>query len=102
MHEFASDAPLCVALSGGMDSVVLLHGLVLQKRFSSIRALHINHQLSDNADSWQRHCETLCASLDVPLTSISVDVLSELGHNLEGLESTARNCRYQAFEKDIA
>lgn len=102
MHEFASDAPLCVALSGGMDSVVLLHGLVLQKRFSSIRALHINHQLSDNADSWQRHCETLCASLDVPLTSISVDVLSELGQNLEGLESTARNCRYQAFEKNIA
>jgi tRNA(Ile)-lysidine synthase len=101
MHEFASDAPLCVALSGGVDSVVLLHGLVLQKRFSSIRALHINHQLSDNADSWQRHCESLCASLEVPLTSISVDVRSELGANQEGLESAARNCRYQAFEKDI-
>lgn len=102
MHEFASDAPLCVALSGGMDSVVLLHSLVLQERFSSIRALHINHQLSDNADSWQRHCETLCASLEVPLTCISVDVLSALGTNLEGLESRARNCRYEAFEKDIA
>lgn len=101
MHEFACDAPLCVALSGGMDSVVLLHGLILQRRFSSIRALHVNHQLSDNADSWQRHCESLCADLEVPLTSVSVDVSSSLGVNREGLEAQARNCRYEAFEKNI-
>jgi tRNA(Ile)-lysidine synthase len=101
MHGLSSDAPLCVALSGGMDSVVLLHCLVLQKRFQSIRALHINHQLSDNADRWQRYCESLCAHLEVPLTSIAVDVRSGLAGNQDGLENAARNCRYQAFEENI-
>lgn len=101
LHDFVADAPLCVALSGGMDSVVLLHCLLSLKKFSSIRALHINHQLSDNANSWQRHCESLCAHLEVPLTSIVVDVRSELGANQEGLENAARNCRYQAFEENI-
>ncbi|MFT4888759.1 MAG: tRNA(Ile)-lysidine synthase [Pseudohongiellaceae bacterium] len=102
MLELSSDAPLCVALSGGMDSVVLLHCLVLQKRFLSIRALHINHQLSENADCWQRHCESLCAHLEVPLTSITVDVRSGLEGNQDGLENAARNCRYQAFQENIA
>lgn len=102
MHEYSCDTPLCVGLSGGLDSVVLLHALVLLKKYSSIRAIHINHQLSANANSWQLHCESFCANLDVPLTSITVDVTSGLGANREGLENEARNCRYQAFEDNMA
>lgn len=102
MAEFASDAPLCVALSGGMDSVVLLHCLVQQSRFSSLRAIHVNHQLSDNADLWQRQCETDCAGLGIPLHCIQIDVRADLGDKGEGVENIARNLRYQAFENSIA
>ena len=60
---------MTVALSGGVDSVVLLHLLYeLQKthRFT-LNATHVNHGLSKNADKWVKFCEKLCRDLSIPL-----------------------------------
>ena len=50
---------LLVGFSGGLDSTVLLHRLMLwreQEPDVELRAIHIHHGLSSHADSWVTHC----------------------------------------------
>ena len=82
---------IVVALSGGVDSVVLLH----QLKDRGVSAIHVHHGLSPNADAWARFCRSLCKSLEVPLTVERVKVQ----RSGTGLEAAARDARYQAFRK---
>lgn len=87
---------LLLALSGGLDSSVLLHLLVTLKpilRFE-LHALHVHHGLSPNADAWAALCMEQCQSLDVPIrvVQVNVDQSSKLG-----IEAEARQMRYQAL-----
>ena len=83
---------LIVGLSGGLDSTALLHCLVQLTDRPRLKAIHINHGLQAEADVWQAHCESLCASLGVTLMCRRVEVA------LSGsLETNARAARYQAF-----
>ena len=84
-------------LSGGVDSVVLLHMLktrAAQAGFS-LRALHVHHGLSPNADRWTRHCRALCRAWGVPLSVSRVKVRK----SAEGREAAAREARYAVFRK---
>jgi tRNA(Ile)-lysidine synthase len=83
---------VAVGLSGGVDSVVLLHAL---SRKSPAKAVHVHHGLSPNADAWAAFCRKLCKRLGVPLTVRRVKV-AERG---EGLEAAARHARYDVFKK---
>ena len=52
-------ATVAIALSGGLDSSALLH---LAHAWSkeegvALRAFHVHHGLSPNADVWLAHCE---------------------------------------------
>lgn len=89
---------LLLALSGGVDSVVLLHALVLlrtQLPFT-LSAMHVHHGLSPNADSWLHLCERLCLERNVPFYSEKVHVSAQSGL---GIEAAARDARYQALER---
>jgi tRNA(Ile)-lysidine synthase len=81
-----------VALSGGVDSVVLLHAVhKLQKKYRlSLRAVHVNHGLSPNAARWAQFCRRYCRSLPIPLTVKRVRV----ARKGKGLEAAAREARY--------
>jgi tRNA(Ile)-lysidine synthase len=85
-------ARIAVGLSGGVDSVVLLHKL---REVPRVSAIHVHHGLSPNADSWAAFCRRLCRRLGVPLTVKKVKVLKRG----EGLEAAARSARYKAFFK---
>ena len=88
---------ILVGLSGGVDSVVLLHALVAERaavRFA-VRAAHIHHGLSPNADRWARFCRRLCKRLGVSLTVRRVRVLKAGA----GVEAAARAARYGALRK---
>lgn len=87
---------IAVALSGGRDSVVLLDALmaVAPGHGSVLRAIHVHHGLSPNADAWQDFCEMLCARCGVPLTTARVDVARG---PQTSLESEARRARYAAL-----
>ena len=60
-----------------------------------MRAIHVHHGLSPNADAWAAFCRTLCKRWGVPLKVYRVKV-SRDGH---GLEAAARRSRYEAFAK---
>lgn len=88
-----------LALSGGMDSVVLLHCLSRLRAAGEhwqISAVHVHHNLHADADSWTRFCQQTCQSLDIPCTVLHVDATPILG---ESPEATARTLRYQALGK---
>lgn len=87
---------LLVAFSGGLDSTVLLHVLTkLQDEFSfKLNAMHVHHGLSSHADEWVRFCEAFCTNLDIPFSTVEVDVDV---HSGLGVEAAARNARYQAL-----
>ncbi|MGQ0548014.1 MAG: tRNA lysidine(34) synthetase TilS [Betaproteobacteria bacterium] len=94
--RFLEEHPLrgkraAVALSGGLDSVVLLH--LLQEH--NVKAIHVHHGLSPNADAWAAFCRKLCRRWKVPLTVRRVRV-AKAG---EGPEAAARSARYAAFRK---
>lgn len=89
---------LLLALSGGVDSVVLLHTLTqLSERLPfTLSAMHVHHGLSPNADDWLQLCERLCLHQHIPFYSEKVHVSPQSGL---GIEATARDARYQALER---
>jgi tRNA(Ile)-lysidine synthase len=94
---------LAVGLSGGVDSVVLLHLLKDSPagRARGLSAVHVHHGLSPNADSWAAFCRRLCKRWGIPLVVRKVKVV-KAG---EGPEAAARRARYEVFRKikaDIA
>lgn len=86
--------PLWVALSGGRDSVVLLHLLAQAGWDGPLGAIHVHHGLSPRADAWEAFCQALCTRLGIPLHVRAVQVAR---HSGLGLEAAARAARYQAF-----
>jgi tRNA(Ile)-lysidine synthase len=93
------DAPgrrVCVGLSGGIDSVVLLT-LLSQLRTKldlQLSAIHVHHGLSPNADQWAQFCISLCSPNAIPLATVSVNIDQSLPG---GMEALARDARYAAF-----
>ncbi|WP_439133467.1 tRNA lysidine(34) synthetase TilS [Pseudomaricurvus sp.] len=87
-----------VAYSGGLDSAVLLKGLVSVGPPQPVVALHVNHGLSDHAEEWQSHCQKQCDDLGVELVVERVRVKADG----RGLEDAARQARYEAFERHLA
>jgi len=92
--RLAPDDRLCVGLSGGCDSVVLLHLLSRLGLAGRLSVIHVHHGLSPNADHWAGFCADYCRDLDVPLNiqHVAVDRKNGLG-----LEAAARQARYAAF-----
>ncbi len=87
---------LVAALSGGVDSVVLLN--ILQRVSARLRirlsALHVNHQLSSNAVRWSAFCSRICRARGILIRNVKVKVKGGAG-----LEAAARAARYEEFAR---
>ncbi len=107
--KVALDKPrpeVIIAYSGGLDSSCLLYACqhiftqasslkILNQLSQSkpiLKAIHIDHGLSDNAETWAEHCQSQCDSLGIPLiiAKATLDLNSGLG-----IEAEARKARYQ-------
>ncbi|WP_238376487.1 tRNA lysidine(34) synthetase TilS [Thiobacillus denitrificans] len=96
-HVF-SGARLVLALSGGLDSVVLLHVLASLRgrhRFA-LAAVHVHHGLSPHASDWADFCERLCAAhaLDLQVERVHI-----AGDDPAGTEAAARRERHRVFAR---
>ena len=87
-----------IAFSGGLDSsaLLLLFKQAQAQRNLHLRAIHIHHNLSPNADFWAAHCAQLCQQLKIPLIIERVQIQGD-----KGLEANAREARYQAIARHI-
>ncbi len=85
---------IIVGVSGGRDSVALLHALHLSAHSPKLRAVHVHHGLSAHADAWAAFCETFCKTLGVRLDIARVHV--ETGARIS-VEAAARTARYAAL-----
>ena len=91
---------LCLALSGGLDSIALLELLVQWRsrqrasRRVELRAIHIDHQLRPASKSWAKHCRAVARAVGIVCTVVKVTVPKRRG---ESLEAAAREVRYAAL-----
>ena len=89
-----ANSKIKLALSGGLDSVVLLHLLADTTHLFEISAVHVHHGLSAFADDWAIFCGELCAQHNIPFEIIKVNVTQDAGL---GIEAAARDARYHAL-----
>lgn len=91
------DGPLIVAVSGGIDSMVLLYLLQMQPDLRPrLHAAHMNHGLRGEASAADAaFVSSCCEKLSIPL-SIEQTTAAELHDSSRGsLEESARNARYE-------
>ncbi len=92
-----------VGLSGGADSVALLHILVTNKDklgIQKIKAVHIHHGIRGvEADRDLDFSKKLCEKLCVEFVSFNINVPAEAEKTGESIEECARRLRYECFEK---
>ncbi len=92
-------AKYLVGVSGGADSVALLH-LLLDAGFRHLVVCHVDHQLrgaASRADA--RFVEKLCKKYELTFCSKRVAVKKLAQQRGESIETTARNLRHEFFAK---
>ncbi len=98
-----SSSTVGIGLSGGADSVALLHLFVTNKDMlgiSHIKAIHIHHGIRGNeADRDLEFSKQLCEKLHVEFVSCYADVPAEAERTGESVEECARRIRYDYFSK---
>ena len=90
--------PLCVALSGGIDSTALLAALAAGGKDLELRAMHVDHGLHADSRRWSAHCRRLARELGVPLKVLRITVPRERGTSLE---EAARAERYRGLAAQL-
>lgn len=98
-----ASARLLVAVSGGADSVALLHALNLlrNRRGWALRLQvgHVQHHLHSQAEAHARFVEALAKELKLPFERGDVDVQSAIEQHGGNVEAVARRLRYQALRE---
>jgi tRNA(Ile)-lysidine synthase len=101
---FDESSPLLLMLSGGGDSVALLHLLarVCKERSQDLRVIHINHQLRGaEADADEAFVEQLCQYLGISCKLVRLDVAAYAVEHKLNLEDAGRILRYRAAENHL-
>lgn len=89
-----------VAVSGGMDSMALLHyflQLKNQVEFELV-ALHVNHSIRQNSAQDALFVEEFCKQNNIKMHVFNVDVPTYAQNNKIGIEEAARILRYGVFD----
>ena len=93
---------LLVALSGGVDSVVLVHSLLELREFLKVKRIglaHFNHGIREDSDRDEEFCRKLALSLDLEFFSEKGDVSSVSQRERKNLEEKAREMRYRFLRR---
>lgn len=95
---------IVVAVSGGADSMALLHVLlVLRETWQwSLFALHVNHQLrGQESEADADFIQDFCRKHEIPYKETRVNVNQLKADQQLGTQVAARQLRYKAFEEEL-
>lgn len=92
------DATVVVALSGGVDSVVLLDAVAQCHPRERIVACHVHHGLQAQADRWSAACEDQARRIAVAFALERIESRPRTGENVE---AWARTVRYRALWREV-
>ncbi|EQC43661.1 tRNA(Ile)-lysidine synthetase [Bacteriovorax sp. BSW11_IV] len=99
-HLYPANGHIYLALSAGVDSMVLFH-LLLQLRnwgkFQKLTCLHVNHGTRKECDSEESYIRKICLDNDVPLNVTHLN----LQHDMANFEMMARKLRYDFFNSQM-
>ncbi len=96
-----NNCSILVALSGGADSVCLLHCLLaLADEFNlSLSAAHVNHMLrGDEAERDEQFAKELCSHFNIICYSEKFSVKEIAQKNKQSIEEAGRDVRYSYFK----
>jgi tRNA(Ile)-lysidine synthase len=97
LQPILTHSKIYVGLSGGLDSIALLHALsLLTECKAKLQAIHVHHGLSPHAHAWETFCRKQCQSLTIPLQVQHIKI-----SGTENLESKAREARYAVYASCI-
>jgi tRNA(Ile)-lysidine synthase len=95
---FSQDSKILAAVSGGMDSVIMVH--LLKSAGFHFGIAHCNFQLRDDESTGdEQFCLQLAQQLDVKFHTIRFDTLKHMADNKVSIQMAARTLRYQWFEQ---
>jgi tRNA(Ile)-lysidine synthase len=99
-------ARVLVAVSGGADSMALLHALRELERAGECRLVglaHLNHGLrGEAADEDEAFCRTVAAELNLPFECERIDVRAVAAERALSIEAAGHTARYGFFERAAA
>ncbi len=96
--SFLKKKKLLIALSGGIDSVVLTH--LLHDLGYTIAVAHCNfHLRGKEANEDQAFCQNLAAQLHIPFHTVDFDTKKYIEDQKVSIQMGARALRYEWFEK---
>jgi len=99
-RRFAPGTAITVALSGGIDSMVLLHALLLARASFPIAlaAHHVCHGISPHAEDWAAFCARQCQTLGVPLGTTRLALSRAPQQSIEALAREARHAALRSLD----
>ena len=98
MKHLNKNIKVVLALSGGPDSVYLLHKL--RKQGCNIIAAHFNHKIrGKDSDLDQKFCKNLCKKYKIEFETEDFDVKKYAKSKKLNLEEAARIKRYEFLSK---
>lgn len=92
---------IVIGVSGGPDSMCLLHVLNELKRELKIELFvaHVNHMIRAAADSETTYVQEKCENLGIECFVKKVDILNLAKEQKKGTEEVGRNVRYEFFNE---
>src|SRR5262245_45629061 len=105
-HDLARPSTrLVAAVSGGSDSMALLHILHELHRAGDLRlagVVHVNHQLRTSAGADEEFVRAAADALDLPVLVERDDVAARAAREKRSIEDAGRAVRYDAFDRACA
>jgi tRNA(Ile)-lysidine synthase len=100
--EWDDNSHVVLAVSTGVDSMVLLHLLntTLKTSYRKLTCLHVNHGLRFASNEEEQFIQQYCRDLNIPLHTKTLD-LNHIVDKGKSIENEARHLRYEWFDKQM-